>query len=372
MLFSDALEVAIGLVFIFLLVSLVTTAIVECIESVRRTRGSRLLEGIKEMMNDSLKPASGLDAAKAVYSHPLVQGLYIGHFDTAVATKQLPSYLPSRNFALALIDQILAGKVNAAVTNASLPEFTTLDNQLRLAAERIENEQLRLALLLAVKIGGNDIHRITQHLQEWFEGAMERVSGRYKRRTQQMTFALGLAGAILLNVNTLTIADALSKDATLRRAIVAQAEVAKDTPSAKDARQQIENLGLPLGWSDHAIDSLLKPTDRTTWLGVLGWLQIVLGYLLTSLAISLGAPFWFDILKRLMVIRATIKPGEKDSAPSTSPEIDKTGGPRALPDPAHQLAVSAAAKSTNDSGCIDSDIYAVIPLVGEKLYEEWS
>ena len=36
-----------------------------------------------------------------------------------------------------------------------------------------------------------------------------------------------------------------------------------------------------------------------------------LGWLLTALAVSMGAPFWFDLLNKFIVIRSTVKPKEK-------------------------------------------------------------
>jgi hypothetical protein len=36
-----------------------------------------------------------------------------------------------------------------------------------------------------------------------------------------------------------------------------------------------------------------------------------LGVFLTALAVSQGAPFWFDLLNKIIVIRSTIKPHEK-------------------------------------------------------------
>jgi hypothetical protein len=41
------------------------------------------------------------------------------------------------------------------------------------------------------------------------------------------------------------------------------------------------------------------------------WFIKLAGLLLTGLAISQGAPFWFDILNKFMVIRSTVKPREK-------------------------------------------------------------
>ncbi|MFM2057509.1 MAG: hypothetical protein RLY71_1894 [Pseudomonadota bacterium] len=412
--FSDALEVAIGLTFVFLLVSLALTAIVEFIEAKLKTRGFSLHEGVVELLDDTAQPGSGQDAAKSVYSHPLVQGLYIGSYETAIEKKLLPSYLPSRNFALALIDQVLSGRVNAAASVASLPAQAPLDDRLRLAAERVENEQLRRALLLAVHVGGNDIERITRHLEDWFNGAMERVSGRYKRRSQKWLFSIGLLSAVLLNVNTLTIADALSKDATLRRAVVAQAEAtaaqaaparhAEDTaalaaepstapasdpasgPTIKQTAQlvatqareirQIERIGLPIGWTEHAKRMLLLPLqgqdndDGTpasvpAYQLILGGMHIVLGYLFTALAVSLGAPFWFDMLNRLIVVRGALKSHEKAEQAVKTPASVGAGAAVAAASAGPDAGEAATA------GSVDRDIYAEIPEIADKLFEEW-
>jgi len=400
--FSDALEVAIGLTFVFLLVSLALTAIVEFIEAKLKTRGFGLHEGVVEMLDDAEHPDSGRNAAKAVYSHPLVQGLYIGQYETAIEKKLLPSYLPSRNFALALLDQVLSGLVNAAVSVASLPVQAPFSDRLLLAAERVENEQLRRALLLALQVGGNDIERVTRHLEDWFNGAMERVSGRYKRRSQKMLFLIGLLSAVLLNVNTLTIADALSKDATLRRAVVAQAELsaaqappphyAADTASpaaepssdpasgptaAQTARlvaaqgqqiRQIERIGLPIGWTEHAKHMLMQPLQGPDdnsgvpfYQLVLGGMHIMLGYLFTALAVSLGAPFWFDMLNRLIVVRGALKSQEKNEPAAKVPSSTGT-------------ALAATPTGPGDTAVQESndrDIYVEIPAIAEKLFEEW-
>ncbi|MGH9962120.1 MAG: hypothetical protein ACREBC_34160, partial [Pyrinomonadaceae bacterium] len=54
-----------------------------------------------------------------------------------------------------------------------------------------------------------------------------------------------------------------------------------------------------------------------------GWADQIywhwLGWVLTALAISLGAPFWFDLLNKFIVIRSAVKPHEK------SPEDESKG-----------------------------------------------
>jgi hypothetical protein len=308
------------------------------------------------------------------------------------------------------MDGVLTGRLAPQNGSGTIPVAASPVERLRFAAERIENSQLRRAILQALDESGGDIERAQKALQQWYDSAMDRVSGWYKRESQTILFWTGLAAAVLLNVNALTIADSLSKNASLRRAIAEQAEhfdagaaglggagqqgapagggaggntqtpnvntaapasetasgnqtgsgneaapgngtgltnsaeragaeagpaasAAEDIPAdanshagtpkappgakgisstpAAGALADIEKLGLPIGWSLSAQDALLRPVARENGLRILGWLQIALGYLITALAITLGAPFWFDVLNRLMVIRATVKPHEK-------------------------------------------------------------
>jgi hypothetical protein len=165
---------------------------------------------------------------------------------------------------------------------------------------------------------------------------MDRVSGWYKRRVQGTVIILGIVVAVLVNADTITIANSLSHDVSMRNALVAAAqEYAKpstsspapnpnaeidackrdeNSPECKVATDlaQISRLGLPVGW-DRDDPRLWPPT-------LLGWLPKLLGWLITAAAISLGAPFWFDLLNRFMVVRSTVKPREKSPE---EPPVDK-------------------------------------------------
>src|SRR5262249_10550292 len=112
--------VAIGLIFIYLLLSLVTSAIKEGIESWLKMRAMDLEKGIRELLHDS----KGDGFAKKFFDHPLICSLYKGDYKPG-ATKglsilkgtTLPSYIPARTFALALMDIVLpaeAGRPSGA------------------------------------------------------------------------------------------------------------------------------------------------------------------------------------------------------------------------------------------------------------------
>src|SRR5262249_6107811 len=128
------------------------------------------------------------------------------------------------------------------------------------------------------------------------------VSGWYKRRTQNIIFVIGLVLTIALNADTVKVATSLVQDEALRRVVVAEAESVardKDRPAAEvGARyQDVKSLGFPIGWQG--------------WPGARAAAGHIPGWLMTAFAISLGAPFWFDVLNKFMVVRSTVKPREK-------------------------------------------------------------
>ena len=79
---SQVLEVAIGLVLLYLLLSLLCSSIREGLEAWQKTRASDLERGIRELLQDR----EGTGLAKAVYEHPLVYGLYKGEYEPAKTT----------------------------------------------------------------------------------------------------------------------------------------------------------------------------------------------------------------------------------------------------------------------------------------------
>ena len=144
---------------------------------------------------------------------------------------------------------------------------------------------------------------------------MARVSGWYKRKAQLILCLIALVVTVALNANTLTMGERLWKDPAVRAAVVQQAtssDVTGQTPgstpkerldNAADNVDSVAKLGVPLGWSkNHEDPRHVSLTDLKSWVRVLG------GWLLTFVAVSLGAPFWFDTLSRLSRLRNSGKP----------------------------------------------------------------
>lgn len=96
---SSILEVAIGMIFIYLFLSLVSSAVNEAIASFLNKRGKKLFEGVKNLLNDP--KFTGL--AQQLFTHGLVDGISEEATNPKKANR-FPSYMPPSTFSLALID----------------------------------------------------------------------------------------------------------------------------------------------------------------------------------------------------------------------------------------------------------------------------
>ncbi len=181
-------------------------------------------------------------------------------------------------------------------------------------------------------------------MENWYNDSMDRASGWYKRNTQRILFGIGLILALMFNVDSVRVARTLWLDRDTRQAMVSAAGdyVSKHPSLPGDTRatleKQLETTSkafedatnsalLPIGWNRPARQyfvTFFEARGRFEWTGTWFYgllcdvwaltyssLGILAGWLLTGMAISLGAPFWFDTLNKFMVVRSTIKPQEK-------------------------------------------------------------
>lgn len=310
---SAALEVALGIVLVFLLVSTVCTAMREGIESFFKTRAAYLEAGIRELLAD----VEGTGIAPAFFNHPLIYSLYSGQYQpgarkrsTLESGRNLPSYISGRSFAMALLDIVARGpSTDVASGSPDLPPATLAS--VRHNVGHLGNPRLQRMVILAIDSADGDMERAVHNLHTWYDESMGRVSGWYKRSTQKVLFVIALGVVSVLNVNTISIAQYLYRNDSARAQLVAAAEqtAAGDLISAQVAKEQLMEASLPLGWSQGYGAPVVKHWDARTpfdfWNDVVG---SAAGLLITIFAAMLGAPLWFDVLGRVTTIRATFKP----------------------------------------------------------------
>ena len=306
MLGSDILEVFMGLGFLFALLSLASTAAREVLESILKSRGRTLKRAVDAML--------GQAQSNKLYDHDMVRGLYRrtpqeqqngpwrGRLLQLVKARDLPSYIPSRTFAIALLDSLQVGLLSNPADMRKLASTSSTP----------AGPNPRGAVRAAIETAGYDPERTRFEIAAWYDAAMDRASGWYKRQTQLWLLVIATTLTLLLNIDALRIAQYLYRNSAERAALIAQIESrgANSTPPDVDGiRRDIQRLDLPLYWSS----DFFNPDGSHDWSAILDHAagSPLIGWLLSILAISLGAPFWFDLLNRFMVIRATVKPFEK-------------------------------------------------------------
>jgi hypothetical protein len=303
---SPILDVAIGLSFVFFLLSLIASAVNEGIAGVLNLRGKTLEQGLSGMLGN-------VAAARLVLEHNLVRTeldkdprkngprwrLWIESF--------LPKWLRKYERASAYLDPAIFAVAYQGVAT----EVKAVSPAAGAQVDRI------------VAAAKEDAKTEKEALENWFDTAMDRVSGWYKRKAQIFLVLIAIGVAVGLNANAILIAKRLDSDPATRTAVVATAEkaLANDLGTKKGstavteieeadehfstATKQVAALNVPLFWSGEN-----KPSHSP-------WETVVFGWLLTVIAISLGAPFWFDALSKLANLRTAGKRPEESGKPKT-------------------------------------------------------
>jgi hypothetical protein len=280
-----ALDVALGLIFVYLVLALVCSALNETIASALSWRAKFLRARIANLLDPANKN-NGQLLASVLYEHPLVNALI--RPAGRKGKPRYPSYLPARVFASALLDFDGQGA----------------ERSIDKAIAAVPSKEARAALTTLWADAKGDVEAFRTAVESWFDDAMDRVSGWYRRRVQLVMWVLAAAIALSLNVDTIRIANHLWKDRTIRAAVVARTQhpVAGETnPSVTNVAvsvDKLQQLKLPVGWWIER-----RPSGAGGW-GLTVLLKLV-GLLMTAAAMTLGAPFWFDVLGKVARIRSS-------------------------------------------------------------------
>lgn len=343
------LDVAIGMSFLFFLLASLCTGIQEAIASIFNLRATTLEKALRNLLNDPEQAGEDAeDFAAKIYEHPLVRGLWRDGAPrlrrrTRVRKRpkklrrRLPSYIPPRTFALALLDVIAPDVETTEVDGTPRARHDVLDELIDVLDPTGDKEpavtlpvDLRDALLALAKQARGDLDDFRKGIEDWFDDAMARVSGWYKRKAQWILAFIALAVTLVLNVDSGLIAQRLWNDEAVRTAVVNQATKAAKAPQqggdlkkTADAVESVKQLGLPLGWPSPESKKAKKKREASK--GAIKKdprafsARKIPGWVVTWLGLLLGAPFWFDMLKRFVQLRGT---GPPESTGATKPSAN--------------------------------------------------
>jgi hypothetical protein len=351
---GPALDVAISLTFIYLLLSLLGSGLKEGASALLNLRGKALINGLEGLLSDAPQSGKVVDffgpfigkvadfmaASKAFIKREkesaklngnpaevtatggqstslFFESIITHHLIAPPSGSSLPSYIAARTFSTVLIDTLINKKGAGTLTFSDI----------QIAIKALPKGRAQEVLGALASQAGDDLTKFRDSVERWFDDSMDRVSGAYKRFATNFLLIFGLIAAIAGNIDSVSLVRALWTQPALRAAasqsasafyestsIAAQAAAeaasaagaaASATPAAPDLAKskeettrllkQLTDLALPIGWSAEAWSSLWHLDS---------FLVRFLGWMITASAVSLGAPFWFDLLGDALKLRA--------------------------------------------------------------------
>lgn len=320
------LDVAIGVIYVFLAFSLIATALQEAIAGLLNWRAAALKTSVRQLMGERFDD---------FWTSPLIDNLKGPSFvwTHGASKRRDPSYIDPIHFSRAVLDTLgLGGKSPAEIRSL------------------LETRQDHLSrwVLSAARGAGDQLEDIEAAIGEYFDQVMDRVKGWYVRRTKLSLGLIGFALAMSTNFNIFTYTSDLFRDGEIRAAVSAAAEniatvadvqdledvfAVKEAPPV-DAAEVVtfEDVSAMFARSVRRVNELRADEDATGWdcqeygsstgcfLAEVVKGSTVLAWVLMALAVTLGAQFWFDLLKRILSVRSAgvrLLPGKNQSKPTS-------------------------------------------------------
>jgi hypothetical protein len=197
---------------------------------------------------------------------------------------------------------------------------------------------------------GKGLEAVNKDIDCWFGLAKKGFQDLYERRMKLWAFLTSLVVVLALNADVFDVYRQFSSNAPLRDAAISwgdqfvksshesvsttsqntQAEIAKSIRTGVDSIRQILGSGgfQVLGWDDW-LDRLTIAEKGHSLASF--WIDSVLGWFAMALLVSLGAPFWYDLLKTVMGMKDRIRSGAAGNGGSPQPggtqDTEKSGLP---------------------------------------------
>jgi hypothetical protein len=389
---SQFIEVGIGLVFVFLLMAVMVSAVNEMAMSVFSQRGKFMKKAVRDALDDPFNK----HWSQLVYDHPLIDRL-------KRSERRPPAYISSSTFAMALIE-VISNEARVDHFHVQGDETFYVDKtpetspflQFKAGLATLKESHVKNVLQSFVNDSNGDYVKLKENIERWFNEYMDRVGGWYKRKMKRSIFLFSCILTLIMNVDTVELSVRLWDNAVLRETLVSAAEVyveenkakyqEKQTLSPADANamaairkdtsltekertemlaaygapadtigfddhmeeiegayEQVGMLNLPIGWGaqkdsvlyyERYHDSVIAEIDTGKFYQSFSrfekwWLKTrekvhfysdimdiytddisllkILGWFFTAMAVSYGAPFWFDLLNKLVNLRGNGK-----------------------------------------------------------------
>jgi hypothetical protein len=323
----EFLDLVIGLIFIYLIYSIASSTLWEMIVNIAHLRGKMLCKWImnnfSEFNFEIINKRNKKEEHNEILDHPLVKGMTKKSKESTIK----PVYISSRIFTDVLMDLVVNSASN---TNNSLNtpiDINTFRNSLNNTT--LLTPGLKRVFLQYVSEASGSLQYVRDKIGSWYDEAQERLIGSFKKNLQLWIIVISLILVGGTNADTIKLASYLYSNDDAREAIATKAslfvqdsaivglvsridtldinsasnidqqeileKLEKDVIIINELNQELKQTGIPLGWGNEDLKSF-KFWDYVKKIG---------GLLLTTLAVSMGSPFWFDILSKLSNLRSS-------------------------------------------------------------------
>lgn len=349
------IDLVAGMIFIYFLLAIINNSLFEIFASLFKLRAYYLRMWLIEVFSGKLKTADGKEVmplSQAIMDHPLVDGLS--------GKCKSNTYMSSKEFAAVLVDLITNEQQKTSDTiddiEAAFASTPLLPAEMKRSLKSFAVQAKSAIEVVNKKI--SEVEYFTGQLEGWFDRSMERLTGKFKRRSLMfaaifgsiITFALNIDSIALINYlynnpearqQLATSAYAASEDTTYKKLVSSinekKATLLTDTASGTSADSTASSLAftvdsliaeyekqklvidtvyatissaVPIGWNDNEwlIFSQKHNHNKEGWVCFLFIITKLGGFAITILALCLGAPFWFDVLGKIANMRSSVKP----------------------------------------------------------------
>jgi hypothetical protein len=338
------LDLVVGMIFVFFMLSVLSSSAIEILLASMKARAALLEEWLFKIFDKTIVQPDGtrLSLGQAIMDHCSV---------TVLSKKgKSTSYIDAKNFTSALLEKItfdpnnpksIAKDIDELIS--SIDKSTILSTEFQRVLLTYANEAKDTYREISVKTQ-SEIELFRSKIENWYDSSMDRLTGALKKRySRPTTFVVALVIACLLNADSIAIAKYLYSNPEIRTKIAMQAyDATKDSALKEQVRQmqvkpgssssdsmsieEIKNTITKKITDINKVKQGLSDVMPLTWKhgelngadgkfsGLLLFSKIT-GLLATILAIMMGAPFWFDLLNKVSNLRSTgAKPATSSNA----------------------------------------------------------
>jgi len=329
----EFLDLVIGLIFIYLIFSIASSTLWELFVNFTNLRGKMLCKWIFGNFSKFNYTDNHQKSHNEILEHPIIKSL-------SKDSKSNPVYISSKLFSDVLIDLLLKKELESDSSGKRV-DIKMVEKCLKDIIIMVP--ELKSIFLQYLGEKSRSIQKLKEEIGSWYDEAQEALIGSYKRNLQKWIFAISIVLVGSTNTDTIKLASYLYNNDEARETLATKAslfvhdstivglisridtltidsamnrsqteivdQLKKDVKILNNLNTELKENAIPIGWNNE---------DLRTY-NFLDYIKKLVGLLLTALAVSMGSPFWFDILSKLANLRSSGKK-PKSSLDEVDPE----------------------------------------------------